>query len=243
MAAHLDWQQRRLTMQILRIKNVGDEVLGRLYRDPRAAVVEEFLRWGASVYVLGGAVRDAIALDLGRPCRLAPRDFDVGVSGVEANEFEYVLAGLGKKNRHGGFVLEHAGQPTWDMWRLESSIGLRKTGTPFSLENVLRSFNLDCNAAALDVRTGLIADTGALDSIRREQVGMVETAIPHSLDTFAAKALLCQLRFGYSVSVAIRSLIETHLQVGSLLHESRKAFPGFELVGATRSIPPHTVSA
>jgi hypothetical protein len=218
-------------MRIERIKNVRDGVLGRLYQSPHAAIVEEFFHRGARVYVLGGAVRDAIAADFGRPSEFSPRDFDVGVSGVDATEFEDVVSGVGRKNRHGGFVLAEPGQPTWDIWRLENSIGLRKTGTLFSLENVLRSFNLDCNATALDIRTGLVYDLGAVDSIRREQVGLVKGVIRHSFRTFAAKALLSQIRFGYSASQDVARQVQRYLEEKSLLHESRKAFPNLEVIG------------
>lgn len=219
-------------MQNLPLKTVRNEVLGRLYEDPRIAIVEEFLHRDAQVYVLGGAVRDSIAADLGRSGQFAPRDFDVGVSGMGAIEFEDIVSGSGRRNRHGGFVLEHPGQPTWDIWRLESSIGLRKTGAPFSLENVLRSFNLDCNATALDIRTGLVFDLGAIGSIRRKQVGLVDGVIRHSSRTFAAKALLSQTRFGYSASRGVEFLIKRHLEGESLLHESHKTFPGLAVVGA-----------
>ena len=222
-------------MQILSLKRVRDQVLESIYQAPRATVLDEFFRRGAGIYVLGGAIRDVISSDLGHRVGWDPRDFDIGVTGVSAPEFEYVLSGLGRKNRHGGFVLEESGRPTWDVWRLENSIGLRKTGTAFSLENVLRSFNLDCNAIALDVRSGLVADAGAVDAIRGKRVGLVHNVILHSAETFAAKALLAQLRFGYSTSTALELLIETHLERGSLLYESRKVFPGLALLSSTSS--------
>ena len=78
-----------------------------------------------------------------------PRDFDIGVAGIRKEDFDSILAGLGRRNRHGGFVLRERGLPTWDIWRLEDSVGLQKTKSLFSIENVLRSFNLDCNAIAL----------------------------------------------------------------------------------------------
>jgi hypothetical protein len=222
-------------MQILSLKRVRDQVLESIYNAPRATILDEFFRRGAGIYVLGGAIRDVISSDFGHQVEWAPRDFDIGVTGVSAPEFDYVLSELGRRNRHGGFILEVSGRPTWDVWRLENSVGLRKTGTAFSLENVLRSFNLDCNAIALDVRSGLVADAGAIDAIRGRRVGLVHNVILHSPETFAAKALLAQLRFGYSTSIALELLIETHLERGSLLYESRKVFPGLALLSSTSS--------
>ena len=108
---------------------------------------------------------------------------------------------------------------------MEDSIGLRRTGYGFSLENVLRSFNLDCNAIALDVKTGMFVDAGAIQSIRRMRVGFVAGAIGHSHTTFAAKALLVQLRFGYDVSDGVGRFIKRHLEKDILSYESVKTFP------------------
>lgn len=227
--------REKVPVQTLSHKRARDQILESLYQTPRAIILDEFFRRGARIYALAGAVRDAIASDFGQQSGWAPRDFDVGVMGIAAPEFEYVLSGIGEKNRHGGFALESLGKPRWDVWRLENSIGLRKTGTVFSLENVLRSFNLDCNAIAFDIRAGLIVDAGAIDAIRRKQVGFVPNVIRHSRDTFAAKALLTQLRFGYSISTALGLLIETHLERGSLLYESRKIFPGLALLHSASS--------
>lgn len=210
-------------MQSLRLKRIRDQVLESLYQTPRAAIVEKFLGQGAGVYVLGGAVRDSIAFDLGHR-DWAPRDFDIGVTGIETQEFDYVLSAFGQKNRHGGYALKEQGLPTWDVWRLENSVGLRKTCTPFSLENVLRSFNLDCNAIAMNVRTEVFTDAGAVESVRRRRLSFVSHAIKHSRETFAAKALLTQLRFGYSMSAELQHLVETHLDHGVFLYESRKVF-------------------
>lgn len=68
-----------------------------------------------------------------------------------------VFQAFGRRNRHGGYLLPAEGAPNWDVWRLEETIGLRKTGAPCSIENVVRTFNLDCNAVAMDLTTGLVA--------------------------------------------------------------------------------------
>src|SRR2546426_2898459 len=203
-------------MQRLRLDAGQDHLLGSLYQGSRSLLLEEFLRRDAQIYILAGAVRDAIAALYEGRGDGRPRDFDIGVAGIDSEDFNYILAAFGMRNRHGGFVLREQDLPTWDVWRLEDSIGLRKTGSIFSLENVLRSFNLDCNAIALDIRTGMFIDAGAIESIRRMRVGLVESAISHSYMTFAAKALLVELRFGYRGSVDMEHFIKKHLEKDTL---------------------------
>ena len=216
---------RGLGMQRLLLTTVRHHIVDSICRGSRSSLLEELLKRDAKIYVLAGAVRDAIAsLCEGRD-HGAPRDFDIGVAGIKKEDFNYLLAAFGLMNRHGGFVLREKGLPAWDVWRLEDSIGLRKTGISFSLENVLRSFNLDCNAIALDLKTGMFTDAGAIESIRRMRVGFAESAISHSRTTFAAKALLVQLRFGYSVSLPMERFIKSYLEKDTLLYEAFKAFP------------------
>jgi hypothetical protein len=112
------------------------------------------------------------------------------------------------------------------VWRLEETIGLKKTGAPRSLENMLRSFNLNCNAIALDVRTGLFLDAGAIDAIRHKRLGFADDVIYHSADTFAAKALLLHLRLNYQLTDEMRAFVAANLRPDSLLHETSKVFPG-----------------
>ena len=223
-------------MERLRLNAVQHHIFDSLYHGSRWALLEEFLKRNAKIYVLAGALRDAIAaLYEGRGDGL-PRDFDIGIAGIQKEDFKDVLAAFGVRNRHGGFVLREQKMPTWDVWRLEDSIGLRKTGSVFTIENVLRSFNLDSNAIALEVKTGVFTDAGAIKSIRRMEAGFVESAIRHSPTTFAAKALLIQLRFGYSVSVPMERFIKRHLEKDTLLYESRKIFPALSVVPADNSL-------
>jgi hypothetical protein len=219
-------------MERLRLNAVQHRILDSLYHGSRSALLEEFLKRNAKIYILAGAVRDAIAVLYEGRGDGRPRDFDIAIAGIQREDFNDVLASFGVRNRHGGFVLREQELPTWDVWRLEDSIGLRKTGSSFSLENVLRSFNLDCNAIALDVKTGVFTDAGAIESIRRRQAGFVESAIRHSHTTFAAKALLIQLRFGYSVSVPMERFIKRHLEKDTLVYESLKIFPAISVVAA-----------
>lgn len=217
-------------MQQLRLNAIQHRVLDALYRSGRSCVLEEFLKRNAKIYVFAGAIRDAIGLLYEGRGDGAPRDFDIGIAGVKREDFNHVLSAFGVRNRHGGFVLRDQALPSWDVWRLEDSIGLRKTGTIFSLEGVLRSFNLDCNAIALDVKTGMFVDAGAIESIRRMRVGFVEGAISHSHTTFAAKALLVHLRFEYRLSPGVERFMKRHLQEEALLHESLKTFPALSVI-------------
>jgi hypothetical protein len=211
-------------MRRLQLQPVRDRILEALYQGGRVAALDVFLQENAEVHVLAGAIRDAIASEYESQSDVAPRDFDIGITGVDREFFDSVLTSFGTRNRHGGYLLREQGKPTWDIWRLEDSIGLRKTGLAFSLENVLRSFNLNCNAVALDLKSGVFTDAGAIESIRKRRVGFVEKRISHSCDTFAAKALLLQLRFGYDVSVEMNHFIKKNLEKQTLLYESLKVF-------------------
>jgi hypothetical protein len=89
----------------------------------------------------------------------------------------------------------------------------------------LRTFNLDCNAVALDVRTGLVLDGGAIKAIQQRRVAFVHRAIRHSEETFAAKALLLNLRLKYAVSRELNQFVAAHLHLPSLAYEARKVLP------------------
>jgi hypothetical protein len=211
-------------MKLVQFKSVQNAVLTAMYADPRVQTLREFVRAGAQVYVMAGAVRDAIAADFGLRDG-APRDFDIAVAGIKREFFDEVLHKLGRKNRHGGYVLANGEVASWDIWRLEESIGLKKTGTPCSLAAVLRTFNLNCNAIAMDFRSGLFFDSCAIDAIWRRRVGFVEQVIHHSEDTFAAKALLLNLRLNYALDPQMTVFVQKHLKNSSLLYEGTKVFP------------------
>ena len=204
---------------------VRNAVFSAINADVRAVALYEFFRRGAHIFVLAGAVRDAIAAYYEGEGIGDPRDFDIAVANISRELFDEVLMGLGRRNRHGGYVLSRSGSPDWDVWRLEETIGLKKTGSPRSLENMLRSFNLNCNAIALDIRTGLFLDGGAIEASRHKRLGFAEDAIRHSVDTFAAKAILLQLRLDYQLTDEMRHFVAANLQPGSLLYETAKVFP------------------
>lgn len=213
-------------MKQVRLNPARDAVFAAINNDARAEALDEFFKHGASIFVVAGAVRDAIVAQYEGESPGDPRDFDIAVANISRELFDEVLMGLGRRNRHGGYVLSSPGSSDWDVWRLEETIGLKKTGSPRSLENMLRSFNLNCNAIALDLRTGLFLDGGAIEAIRRKRLGFAEDVIRHSSDTFAAKAVLLELRLKYDLTDAMRHLIAAHLQPGSLVYETAKVFPG-----------------
>lgn len=211
-------------MKQLRINSVANRIQRAIYSGSRGDALEEFLRCGAEVYVVAGAIRDALSIDSRRSYENA-RDFDIAVAGVRREFFAEVLQSYGMKNRHGGYVLSVPESPNWDVWRLEDSIGLQKTGTAYSLEAVLRTFNLDCNAIAMNLRSGLFLDTGAVAAVHGGSVSFAEGVIHHSHSTFAAKALMLNLRLNYKLSSKMNRFIARHLENDSLLHEALKAFP------------------
>jgi hypothetical protein len=214
-------------MKQLSMNPVRDVVFTTVYSDWRAPALNEFLRCRAQIYVVAGALRDAIAMHYEGGGDNTPRDFDIAIGNLCRGDFDAVLEAFGRRNRHGGYVLRGEGAPNWDIWRLEETIGLRKTGTPCSIDNVLRTFNLDCNAVALDLRTGLVLNGGAIEAIRRRQVDFVHRAIRHSEETFAAKALLLNLRLKYAVSGELKQFVTAHLHLPSLTYEARKVFSHF----------------
>lgn len=213
-------------MKQVRLNPARNAVLAAINADVRADALYEFFKHGAQVFIVAGALRDAIAAHYEGEGPGDPRDFDIAVANISRELFDEVLMGFGRRNRHGGYILSQPGSPDWDMWRLEETIGLKKTGAPRSLENMLRSFNLNCNAIALDVRTGLFLDAGAIEAIRHKRLGFADDVIHHSADTFAAKALLLHLRLNYQLTDEMRAFVAANLQPGSLLHEASKVFPG-----------------
>jgi hypothetical protein len=212
-------------MKQVHLNPVRDAVFSAINMDVRAEALHEFFKRGAHIFILAGALRDAIAAHYEGEGTGDPRDLDIAVANVSRELFDEVLIGLGRRNRHGGYVLTRPGSPEWDVWRLEETIGLKKTGSPRSLENMLRSFNLNCNAIALDIRTGLFLDAGAIEAIRHKRLGFAEDAIRHSIDTFAAKALLLHLRLNYQFTDEMQHFVASNLQPGSLLYETSKVFP------------------
>ncbi len=225
-------------MRRLLLNSISDRILIALYNDPRIAVLQEFLKHKAQIYVLAGAIRDALASEYQGAGQLGPRDIDIAVSHVSGEFFTSVAAAYGARNRHGGYVLACDSLPNWDLWRLEDSIGLRKTNTPCSIENVLRTFNLSCNAIALDIRTAKFLDAGAIDAVHNKRLSFVRNAIAHSNSTFAAKALLAQLRFSYTMDSELFTFVSEHLDYSALLHESLKAFPNLPVLGVGSSRQP-----
>jgi hypothetical protein len=222
-------------MKQVRLNPVRDAVFTAINTDVRAEVLHEFFKRGAHIFILAGALRDAIAAYYEGEGAGDPRDFDITVANITRETFDNVLLGLGKRNRHGGYVLSRPDSPNWDVWRLEETIGLRKTGARGSLENVLRSFNLNCNAIALDVRTGLFLDAGAIEAIRHKRLGFAENAIRHSVDTFAAKALLLHLRLKYQFTDEMQHFVARNMQSDSLLYETAKVCPGVAVLSSSAS--------
>ena len=213
-------------MKQLRINPVRDVVFAAIHSDSRVESLQEFFHRGAQIYVVAGALRDAVAANMGEYGSNAPRDFDIAVANIQREVFDEILQSQGRQNRHGGYVLKQIAAPHWDVWRMEESIGFRKTETQCSLENLLRTFNLDCNAIALDLRTGLFLDAGAIAAIHHRQVDFVEDVIHHSHETFAAKALLLHLRLNYQLTDRMKYFVSRHLENASLMHEAQKIFPG-----------------
>jgi hypothetical protein len=209
------------------IPTARDELYRQLHRNGLLPLAEELLLKGSRIAVFAGAVRDIVATHEFGWKASSPRDWDIGVSGVSSPLFEGLLNEIGGiRNRYGGYRVPIRDSSPLEMWRLEETIGLRMRRCRFSLQNVLRSFVLSCNAIAFDVASGYFWDAGALRALETRRIELVERVIMHSPPTFSAKAVLATLRFGFDLSSKVRLLVRSHINRYALEHEAKKSFPG-----------------
>jgi len=213
------------------------DVLHRWIEDSGVAVLLDLIdAAGCSSYVSAGAARDAIRYSQGLEAT-EPRDFDIAIEGLQGSLFSALMSEFGgTRNRYGGYRLNLANGGGCDVWRLESSCGLRAAKVAPSLSNMLRTFVFDLNSVAFDASTGLFYDNGCLRALRSKSLGLADEAIVHSEGWFAAKAVSLQLRFGLSLQRPIRQLIRTKLTRASLMHELNKAWPPDVVSDITKSL-------
>jgi hypothetical protein len=219
-------------MKNVNISSVRDE----LFREARvgfgAQLLDFLLSRGAKVHLFAGAVRDSIAKNECGWSGIETRDWDIGISQLSRREFSGVLREAGGlRNRYGGYKLLEAGSCPWEFWRLEDTVGLRQTESPFSLENVLRSFVLSCNALAFDFDKGWISDHGALRSIYCRELRILDDAILHHPGTFSAKAISLNIKLSFNLHRDSWGFVYRHLQKRDLLHESRKTYSDLRIFG------------
>src|SRR5258708_27561464 len=214
-------------MRRLTISTVRDAIQTELWHSAGSELLWHLLSRGAKIKVFAGGVRDAF---LKQECGLGninPRDWDIGISNIPRQEFDGILSEVGGvKNRYGGFKLLGGSSMPWELWRQEDTVGLRKTESPFTLENVLRSFVLSCNALAFDLDTGHIYDHGALRSIFLCEITVLEDAIMHDWAVFSAKALSLTFRRPFSLSAPTERFVKRYLDSRNLVHELEKAYSG-----------------
>jgi len=205
------------------VKAIRDDLIPKVVTSWTAPILDELIARGADVYICAGAVRDTLALHESG-LEISIRDFDIGVCGISRDYFNGIMGEFrGTRNKYGGYELSPSHSPKWDVWRMEDTVGLKKRSVPFSLEAVLRSFVLNFNAIALDLRRGTIWDCGALAAFRRRQIGFANHPIVHSRDTFASKAMLLSLRYHLSLSAEMRTFVERNLTQTALRHEATKS--------------------
>ena len=133
-------------------------------------------------------MRDVIAERLKEWPIKAPRDVDIGVAGLHKKLFAEVMKSYkAKPNRYGGYRLYWGNSPYWDIWRIEETVGLKKSTETKSVENVLRSFVLDCNAIAYDILRDRFLDLNARSSIVRGEISLLRNAILHDEPVFAER--------------------------------------------------------
>jgi hypothetical protein len=215
------------------LPTVRDDLHARLYKSAGIELLNYILFRGGRVGIFAGAVRDTVAAREFGWSNSVPRDWDIGVSNLSREEFHGILREVGGiQNRHGGYKLFPFATAPWEVWRLEDTVGLRLRVVPFSLGNVLRSFVLSCNAISFDIDSGLFCDRGAFLSIARREIGLLDDAIVHDRDTFSAKALSLTFRFPFQLSIDVAFMVRKYLTMGSLLHESSKAYSQLPLLNS-----------
>lgn len=210
-------------MRRLRLNSVRSAIQTQLWQGVGSDILTYLFRHGVNVTVFAGAVRDVVLAQECGWAHVKPRDWDIGLSGISQKEFDGIFRELGGvKNKYGGFKL-FANQPQyWEIWRQEDTVGLRKTGAAFSLENLLRSFVLSCNAIAFNLDTGYLHDCGAMRSLCCGYVTLLEDAIMHDSAVFAAKALNLTFRRPLKISIELEQFLTRHLEMTSLIHEFAK---------------------
>jgi hypothetical protein len=202
-------------------------------------IAKRLLSKGGRSYVLAGAVRDTLATsEFGLKVN-TPRDLDIGVEGVPRRTFDDVCIGLGaEQNRFRGFRLELANNFQVDVWRLEDTVGLKRSGAPYSLSNVLRCFMLSCSAVAYDPERNIFADEGCVRSLEQKAIGFAANAIINSCAVFAAKAVVLGHRYDFTLTPETKALVCRHINAERLEREFKKAascfLPNPERVNAFR---------
>jgi hypothetical protein len=186
-------------------------------------VLDDLTRAGGRAYLFAGAVRDVVAaekLQLREP-RL--RDFDIGVEGLSRPQFQDILRShRANNNRYCGFRWKLSNDAEIDCWRLEDTVGLWNTKSFYSLENVIRSFVLVCNAIYFDLATGVFTDYGAVNSLSSGVLDFVDAPLIHSEGVFAAKALVYERRFGFKLASRLKNFSDAHVDAAFIENEVKK---------------------
>jgi hypothetical protein len=101
------------------------------------------------MYLFGGAVRDALLTP-----DQSPFDLDWVYDG-EVSLDQILLLPTMERNRYGGYRLSF-GRTHWDIWQLQDTMPIKIRKWEPTLENLVRSTFLNCNAVAYNVRTRLL---------------------------------------------------------------------------------------
>lgn len=203
--------------------SAGSEHFRAILSTPAGDLLSECVRAGGHPFVMGGAVRDVVAQELTSWPARPSRDVDVGVAGLRRERFTGIMkAYKGKRNHYGGYRFCSNNGPSWDVWRIEDTVGLKGSQEAKSVENVLRSFVLDCNAIAYDILQDCFLDLSARASILRAELSLIRGAILHDEPIFAAKALVCRFTLPMNLSPILTRFVGAHLTRSSLKHELSK---------------------
>jgi len=196
-----------------------------------ADVVSSINIQGGRPFLFAGAVRDAVRSAL-TSLPGAPRDYDIGVSGMSRNRFGMLCRALGAQpNRHGGYRCCFSKMANMDLWRTEDTVGILVHACAPTISNILRSFILDLNAIAYDPNTGEFHDYGCLAALTMHRIGFVRSALLHDHSDFAGRAISLQVRFGFRMSPPIRSFVAEW-------HDPKETERQFAKMNTTTLTPP-----
>ncbi len=181
-------------------------MLEKLEQSEALPVLEVLAQAGAQPHVCAGAVRD-VFFCLERGIESEPRDIDIVTFGIGREPLNDLAVSLGASpNRYGGYSFRKANHSSVDVWAADVTCGVVACRAAPTLRNVLRSFVLNLNAIAFEFGTTKFFDMGCISGFRQNQLGLVDDALMHDEDIFAAKALISATRFGLGPSSAVTSL-------------------------------------
>lgn len=181
-------------------------------------LVEKIDNLGGNTYLCAGTCRDII---LGR----SPRDIDVCIEGIKKEDFDNTIASVFDnyaKNRYGGYNIPEA--KSLDVWQLENMPALKHINDLPTIETMLRSFVINLNSVAINIKTQEIIDNGAIEGIRSRIIDFCYRPLLHDESTFAAKGILLADRLGFKRSPRFTKFCKDYYDEPTFNYEYNKIY-------------------